>query len=170
MEKMTPLTAMALQEVKRWHTRRVDRDQTVASHTASMMALALVLAEPHNLISLDLCDLMQLVLVHDAHETVFGDCSYPARMALKALGIDIDGICRKTFWGGVDPYDKVSPLVRNLVDVADQVEAAMWSQRNAPNLAAQVVAQAVETSRQLLDNQGQAQVLEMLGIRPEVDR
>lgn len=171
MRILSPQTAMDLQQVKRWHTRRVDHEQTVAAHTASMIALALVLAEPYNLSVQDRCDLMQLALVHDAHETVFGDTPYPSRMKIwQVMHIDIDTMCRQEFWGGEDPFREVSLEVKNLVEMADSLEAALWAQRYAPNLMAAVISQAVTKAQQLLDNQGQAMVLEILGIRPEVDR
>lgn len=171
MRILSAQTAMDLQQVKRWHTRRVDHEQTVAAHTASMIALALALAEPYDLSPADRCALMHLALVHDAHETVFGDIPYPSRMKLfEAQHMDVDRICRTEFWGGVDPYDEVTEQVRDLVEMADSLEAALWAQRYAPNLTAAVVSQAVTKAQQLLDNQGQARVLEILGIRPEVER
>ncbi|WP_306600725.1 YfbR-like 5'-deoxynucleotidase [Geothrix sp. 21YS21S-2] len=171
MRILSAQTAMDLQQVKRWHTRRVDHEQTVAAHTASMIALALILAEPYNLSAQDRCDLMQLALVHDAHETVFGDIPYPSRMKIfESKHMDIDQETRMEFWGGVDPYVEVTPQVRDLVEMADSLEAALWSQRYAPNLTAAVVSQAVAKAQQLLDNQGVARVLEILGIRPEVER
>ncbi|BDU72943.1 HD domain-containing protein [Mesoterricola silvestris] len=169
MKIMTAQTAMGLQEVKRWHTRRVDREQTVASHTASLIGIALILAKPYNLNPNDRCDLVELALIHDAHETEYGDIPYPTRMKFLELGFDLDLIARKAFWGGIDPYDMVMPHVAVLVDVADAVEAAMWSQDNAPKVAPSAVARALELS-QALNNEVQALVLEMLGIRPEVDQ
>lgn len=171
MRIMTPQTAMDLQQLKRWHTRRVDHEQTVAAHTTSLIALALFLAAPLNLSLQDRCDLMELGLIHDAHETVYGDTPSPSRMRiLDETGIDIDGMTRRAFWGGSDPYEEVSPIVSALVEVADSLEAALWAQRYAPNLAAAVVNQCVAKTQGLLDNLGQAMVLEILGIHTEVDR
>jgi 5'-deoxynucleotidase YfbR-like HD superfamily hydrolase len=142
---------LAMQDVRRWHTRCVRRDQTVAEHSHAVALLALSLAP------LDIPDsyrfqILLAGLTHDAHETQFGDTPYPAKRELAELGIDIDGVCRRAFWeasGTRDPWTWCSRMVCELVDLADIIEAALWAEKHAPDLARTVRAQALEAIRRV---------------------
>ena len=92
-----------------------------------------------------------------------------AKAELMKSGIDIDAWCRWAYWHG-DPYDQVTDRVRDLVEVADVLEAALFAQINAPLIADQVGFQAIETARAKLDNRGVSMVLEALGQGVEVGR
>jgi 5'-deoxynucleotidase YfbR-like HD superfamily hydrolase len=165
---LTVMQIRALAEVRRWHTRTPRREQTVADHSEQVGRLALHLAD-HNLTPMEEIQVQTLSALHDAHETVFGDMPYPAKCLLESMGIDFDAICRKAFWGGMDPYDEVSVGVRNLVDVADVLEAALFAQRYLPEIADEVADQAIESARARLDNAGVARVLMALGVLVEVE-
>lgn len=167
-----PLTVSqirALADVRRWHTRAPLREQTVAEHSQQVGRLALYLAgsdvTPEERIQIE-----TLANLHDAHETVYGDMPFPGKRLLEQQGIDFDAICRRAFWGGLDPYDEVMPQVRSLVEVADMLEAALFAQRNLPELADEIQDQAIACAKAHLGNAGVARVLEALGIRVEVDR
>lgn len=147
-------------ETKRWHTRFTHRPETVLEHGAAVALLALWLSE--GLLSEgDLGDLLLLSLIHDLHETKFGDVPYPAKALLRAMDIDIDGICSKEFWGGY-PSHFMTDRVRNLVDVADVLAAALFAQSNAPAIADLVAEQAARAARELLGSD--RKVLDALGV------
>lgn len=145
---LSPQQIIALQHISRWHTRSTGRQQSVAEHSHQVALLALYLA-PESTSVEDRLQLLQLALLHDAHEADFGDTPYPAKRALSVIGIDIDGVCRKEFWGGNDPHDQVLPHVRLLVDVADILEAALYAQQHLPAIAKQVEHQAVQAASRL---------------------
>ena len=147
----------------RWHTRKTLSTQNLLAHSAGVALHALFLAGT-DLTPSEEADLLRLALVHDAHETTYGDIPYPAKRELAALGIDIDGICRRRYWGGTDPYETVSSRVLDLVEVADVLEAATWAQENAPDIAEVVLAQAYEEAKKRLEGGPLARALEALGI------
>lgn len=163
MKTLTVAQIRALGEVRRWHTRSPRREQTVAEHSDQVGRLASLLAYP-DLTPMEQIQIDTLARNHDVHETVYGDMPYPAKQLLEEMGIDFDGICRRAFWGGVDPYDEVCPRVRNLVEVADRLEAALFAQANLPEVADEVALQAIEHARARLDNVGVARVVEALGL------
>jgi len=159
---LTPQQITAMQDVKRWHTRRTRRDQSVAEHSHQVALMALYLA-PDSTSNADRLQILELALVHDAHEVEFGDTPYPAKRLLEADDLDIDAHCRLMFWGKVDPYDQVAPHVRLLVDVADVLEAAIYAQRYLPEISAQVTQQAIDAGRGL-GHIGFVRVLTALGV------
>ena len=167
-ERMTPTQIMFLGEVRRWHTKVLRREQTVGEHSALVALLALYLA-PEDLHGVEKAEMLELALIHDAHEMRFGDTPGPAKAELMKSGIDIDAWCRWAYWHG-DPYDQVTDRVRDLVEVADVLEAALFAQINAPLIADQVGFQAIETARARLDNRGVSMVIEALGMGVEVGR
>lgn len=169
LRPLAPEQIRAMGHVRRWHTRRVDQPQNLLEHSAGVALLALHLAGDR-LGALEELDLLKLALTHDAHETRFGDLPYPAKIELLREGHDLDGHCRRTFWNGLDPYGEVSQEVLDLLEVADVLEAALWSRDNAPEICAAVAQQAIEAARVHLDNIGVARVLEALGMRVEVER
>ena len=164
---LTPKQITAIQSVRRWHTRNTRREQSVAEHSHQVALLSLYLA-PGNTSIEDRLQLVLLALLHDAHEAKFGDTPFPAKRALLGLGVDIDGICRKEFWGANDPHDQVPPHVRLLVDVADILEAALYAQIHLPQIAEEVTTQAIQAAY-ALSHEGLLKVLCALG-RLEVNR
>lgn len=130
-----------LPNVRRWHTRPVRRDQTLAEHSGMVALLFLFLAPP-DLSIVDVEQGTRLSLCHDLHETVFGDIPYPARMALQEAGIDLDGHCQDRFWG-CDIWFGVSDRVRALVEVADALEVAVFSRNDYPEKAEDIWSQTL---------------------------
>jgi len=154
---------MALGNVRRWHMVRPLHEQTVADHSARVALLARHLA-PGDLHVIERAQLLELALVHDAHETRFGDIPGPAKDEMMKHEIDIDGWCRWAFWNG-DPYDRVTDRVRHLVEVADHLEGALFAQRNFPELAEQMAMKALDTARALLTDESVERVVKALSPR-----
>lgn len=140
---------LAMQDVRRWHTRCVRRDQTVAEHSQAVALLALSLA-PLDIPDSYRFEILYVGLTHDAHETEFGDIPYPAKQTMRELGMDVDAECRRLYWERVkekDPWGWCAPMVRELVDLADILEAAKWSRRHAPEIALEIHTQALRAIR-----------------------
>lgn len=141
---LSPTEILGLRRTNRWHTRDHGRLQTVAEHSATTALLARWLA-PEDLPERDRADLLELCLVHDAHEPRFGDTPYPARQALMAMGIDIDEVCMGAFWGSRGlPTKGVSPLVQALADAADSLDAALYSRDWLPAIFPETAAKAMD--------------------------
>ena len=157
---------LAMQDVRRWHTRKVQKEQSVAEHSHGVALLALQLA-PQDLPAQWQFEILHVGLTHDAHETVFGDTPYPAKKTLLLeMGMNVDRECRKAFWGKPenDPWETCAPLVRELVDLADILEAALCAKHNLPELAGVIHCQAVKAVRDSkLDGPVIHRALEMLG-------
>ena len=164
---LTPSQIQAMADTRRWHTRRVVREQSVAEHCHQVALLALHLAGPY-LSERDRGDLLVLALLHDAHEPEFGDIPFPAKRAMEARGMDVDGACRRAFWGVEDPAVQASPHVLRLVDAADVLEAALYARRWCPGDVAHAVReQALAHVRQNLGGDPRSRALAALG---EVER
>jgi 5'-deoxynucleotidase YfbR-like HD superfamily hydrolase len=146
---------LSLNDVRRWHTRRVQRDQSVAEHSATVALLALHLA-PAGIPSEWKFSILHVALTHDAHEAVYGDMPYPAKRAMTERGMDVDGECRRAFWGDPsrDPWETCSPLVRQLVELADILEAALYAKKYLPELAPVIHSQAVKAIRESMAETG----------------
>lgn len=128
MLKLTAAHVEGLQTTKRWHTRHLP-PQTLADHSCAVALLAGIIAGdtvPPD----ESGELLGVALLHDLHETQFGDLPYPAKRHLREAGLDLDEHFRGRFWGPVDPYDQAPPHLRALVDVADEVEAALYARRH----------------------------------------
>lgn|GEM_PF-6124171 len=161
--RLLPEQIIALQRVIRWHTQGTTRQQSVAEHSAGVAQLALYLA-PDSTSAADRGLIMDLALIHDAHEAEFGDYPAPAkRRLLVEFSIDIDAICRKAFWGGVDPYEQFPPHVQLLVNVADVLEAAVYAQQHLPEIAIEAVQDAMAAGKGL-SQVGFVRVLQALGV------
>ena len=159
---LNPDQIMKLQDVLRWHTRHTLREQTVAGHSCAVAHLAIYLA-PSSTNTEDRLQLLQLALLHDAHEAFFGDTPYPAKQAYKFLGHDVDAIGIEDFWGTNDPHAQVLPHVRLIVEVADILEAALFAQKYLPDIAAKIVQDAIDAAKGL-GNDGLFKVLDALGV------
>jgi len=60
----------------------------------------------------------------------------------------VDAASRKEFWTkGLDPYENAPPMVCLLVDLADIIEAALWSKRFFPEMADEIHRKAVQAVR-----------------------
>ena len=154
----------AIQSVRRWHNRETAREQSLAEHSHQVALLARYLA-PDTTSAEDMLQLLDLALVHDAHEAVYGDLPYPAKVLLEADGLMIDAHCRKRFWGGLDPYEQVPAHVLNVLKVADRLEAALYAQRFLPEIAEEATAEAVRMAQEKLRPCGMIRALLALGIK-----
>lgn len=70
---------LRLDEVKRWHTISVGREQTVAGHSYRVAVLAIEIAHHAGIVVT--ADFLAAALFHDAAEDVFGDTPSPAKAA-----------------------------------------------------------------------------------------
>ena len=132
---------LAAGAVRRWHTQAVRHEQTVAAHSWGVALIALRLAGAEAPAE-GRAQLLLLGLLHDAHEGTFGDTPYRAKALLRSQGIDLDGRCAEAFWGPGGLDGAFAPWVRNLVAVADQLEAVAFASQNAPELAPLVAQEA----------------------------
>jgi len=139
---LNPAMIAAMGETRRWHTRPVHRDQTIAEHSHQVALLALWL-DP-DLDSAEVLQVMLWGLLHDAHEPEYGDMPYPAKAALLRQGIDVDTRCQDLFWGGEakNPGRMLDQRLLDLVDVADALEAAIFARHHLPSIAGIVQRQA----------------------------
>lgn len=138
---------IAMRNVSRWHTRAHNRPQSVAEHCALVALIALELA-PMGMDVRERFQLVQTALVHDAHEADFGDIPYPAKVKLAEAGFDIDTYLQTEFWG-CEVLAMVSPLCRDVLHVADVLEAALYARDHVPEIAADVRQQALDTAKKL---------------------
>ena len=152
MRALTVSEIMGLQRVKRWHTRDTSQPQTLASHSASVALLALMVGGPDLPHELRFPTVM-LGLSHDAHEIIGGDNPSPARVVLLEMGIDLDGIVQKLFWGEDAPFSGFPPLVHDLVAVADKLDAAFWAHRYVPDLAPHIALEAEAVVMKMLKDE-----------------
>ena len=130
-----------LPNVTRWHSRAVSRRQTLAEHCGMVALLALAMCPPDWGLA-EREQLLRLSLVHDMHETVYGDIPFPAKQAMVDAGFDVDQHCQEQFWGQ-DIFLGVPARVVGLLRVADVAEAAQFAQRHGDaGLASAVYAQA----------------------------
>jgi 5'-deoxynucleotidase YfbR-like HD superfamily hydrolase len=152
MRHLTVAEIMLLQGVKRWHTRHSHQVQTLASHSAAVALLALQVGGEELPADLRFPTVM-LGLHHDAHEILGGDNPSPARVALLVLGIDLDAIVQKMFWGEDNALSVFPQLVHDLVAVADKLDAALWAQKHVPDLAASIAAEAEAVAMKLFSDE-----------------
>lgn len=164
---LSPQQIQNMGSTRRWHTRRVGQEQNLLEHSAAVALLALHLAGS-SLDPLQEADLLRLALIHDAHEAVFGDIPRPAKEQLAREGLDLDARCRREFHG-LDPYLEVDDAVLDLVEVADLLEAALWAQRHAPDIADLVSDQAADEAQRRLTGAQLLRAMQALGIWAEVE-
>lgn len=166
MIQLSVAQIIAQRHTRRWHTRSVSRQQSVAEHAHQVALLALHLA-PEDLSDQECLVILLLALLHDAHEPEFGDIPYPAKRAMEVRGLDVDAWCRRSFWGEDDPHDHTSPRARALVEAADQLEAALYAKEHLAPLASvirdQTMASLVEMS--LLPPESYCKALDAMGVR-----
>jgi 5'-deoxynucleotidase YfbR-like HD superfamily hydrolase len=127
-------TICAMGYTRRWHTSPVLREQTLADHSAQVALLAMWLVRELEITAGEKSDLLHYALLHDAHETSFGDLPYPMKREMKTRGIDLDAACMELFWGW-DLEARFAPFAVKVVCMADRLEAALFARRWAPELA-----------------------------------
>lgn len=162
MLKLTAAHVEGLQTTTRWHTRALP-PQTLADHSCAVALLAGIIAGD-TVPPEESGDLLGICLLHDLHETQFGDLPFPAKRHLKEAGLDLDEHFRGRFWGPVDPYDAAAPHIRHLVDVADVIEAALYARRHGDAALADTCRlQAVRSIHDHLTGACAARALQALG-------
>lgn len=143
---------LALRGVRRWHTRPVTREQSLAEHVGLVALLCLWLA-PADLSVAEREQLTRMALAHDLHETTFGDFPYPVKASMVEAGFDLDTHCQETFWG-YDIWLSVPIRVRALIDVADVLEAALYARDYLPAMAETIKDQALAKVEQVFPDPG----------------
>jgi 5'-deoxynucleotidase YfbR-like HD superfamily hydrolase len=160
---LSPERIAAMVSTRRWHTRPVTREQSVAEHCHQVALLSLYLA-PDALSVSDLLALVRLALVHDAHESEWGDIPFPAKQAMVDAGMDdVDAFGRQQFWAGRDPYDQVPPHVRKILDVADRLQDALYTLRYLPEIHVDVASLALDLAERDLSHAGFVKALHLFG-------
>ena len=138
---LNPEMITAMGDTRRWHTRPARRDQTVAEHAHHVALLALWM-DP-DLTPAEALQVLLWGLLHDAHEPEYGDLPYPAKVAMRSEGVDMDATCQDLFWGqDRNPARFLDGRLLDLVDVADVLEAALFARRHLPLIASVVKRQA----------------------------
>jgi 5'-deoxynucleotidase YfbR-like HD superfamily hydrolase len=156
---------LAQRRTRRWHTRAVTRDQSVAEHAHQVALLALHLA-PEDITEGERLQILDLALLHDAHEPQFGDIPFPAKQLMSRRGLDLDAWCRRAFWGPHDPQDQAGLLARALVDAADQIEAALYARDHLASEFQAIRAQTLEALAQMaLSPESYCRALDALEVR-----
>ena len=85
--------------VRRWHTARVRREQTLGEHVGLVAMIALKLGSAVGLKPGSLGSLMAAALLHDAPETQYGDIPSPAKQYYrKTFGGNLDEASDRVFW------------------------------------------------------------------------
>lgn len=155
---LLPDQIRALGETVRWHTRATLRSQTVADHSAKVALLALYLwPSPQPEVRLAI---LQWALMHDAHEPQFGDLPYPVKQAMRQKGLDLDLESQGIFFQPLEnPVNYLPTDVLAVVDVADILEAAVFSAKWLPEIAAEIRHDAERVARARLSEPSQAGML-----------
>lgn len=159
----------AMSWTRRWHTAPVLREQTLAEHACQVALLALWLVQDLGVSSQDREEIMRLALVHDAHETIYGDMPYPLKKIQQERGCDMDRMSQEVFWG-YDITTKYGALPVAVVRMADRLEAALFAAQWSPLLEEAVLESALEESKvvqRVLGDWGamvRARVCEALGV------
>lgn len=148
IEHLTLHDIQAMSHVKRWHSSSTRRPQNLAEHSFNVAMLGLKLGSllHHGIEDEDRLQLLELALVHDISETQFGDVPSPTKWHLRdAHGLNYDAVMDQAFWvqRGAEhaPSAEAVPLVRDLIHIADVLEAALFilAEGNNHHLAASVV-------------------------------
>lgn len=126
---------LALSDLKRWNVIPTVKDQTLAQHLFRVAVIAREIAEmvKENTPELNMYVVLSWALDHDGPECLTGDLPSNFKRELKASGTNLDSIeydlCP---WYQIE-HGKTSGLEREIVGVADSIEAAAWlSQFGAP--------------------------------------
>lgn len=124
-------TLMRLSDVRRWHTVRVAREQTLADHSCRVALLALrlywlVTGETDNA---DMATLLATALVHDAAEIRLGDP--PPAGKNRAWTETERGVMLSLPPELLQKQAQQHSIVHSIIKVADRVEAWLWIRENA---------------------------------------
>lgn len=127
--------------VRRWHTARVRREQTLGEHVGLVAMIALELHRSLAPYASDRANasrflwscasLMEASLLHDAPEIEFGDTPSPAKSFFHSkLGLLMDHATEEAFWGarGLDggPLATLRPGLLEVLRHADLLEAWLF--------------------------------------------
>jgi len=135
----------AMGHTRRWHTAPVLREQNLAEHSALVALLGMWLVRELAITPEEKSDILHLSLVHDAHETVYGDLPYRVKTETKSRGIDLDSECQLAFWGW-EILDRFQPFAVKVVHMADRLEAALHAERWVPELADETTNEAIRVA------------------------
>lgn len=123
---------MELYCVPRWTTHPVTRGESVAEHSYRVAILALEIQErlaSASGVVIPCADLIRYALVHDGSEARIGDIPSPAKREIEGFnGIEL----RCCPWLATE-YErmKIIPHIREIVQLADLIEAWDWAKRYA---------------------------------------
>ncbi|MBS1729827.1 MAG: HD domain-containing protein [Bacteroidetes bacterium] len=118
--------------VRRWHTARVRREQTLGEHVGLVAMIALELLRAASSVEGWSCaSLIEAALFHDAPETEFGDTPSPAKsFFLNKLGLPVDRATEEAFWGARGqsggPLSSLRPSLQDILRHADLLEAWLF--------------------------------------------
>jgi 5'-deoxynucleotidase len=114
-------TLMRLSHVRRWHIVQVDREQSVAEHSARVQLLAVELATASGMDPVQVFKTMRWALWHDVPEIVIGDLPTPTKKAVN---------CEELERAASSTYREIltltPPDVQMIVKIADLIEAALY--------------------------------------------
>lgn len=124
---------LAIPHVKRWHMIKTAREQNLAEHSfmVAMLAIKLTALMPYGCVNKGV--VMELALLHDVHETEFGDIPTPTKKYFEGLEADwlVHGM-ESAFWvtrNAMPPSSFASQKEANLVALADKLEAALFFEK-----------------------------------------
>ena len=141
--------------VRRWHTARVRRDQTLGEHVGLVAMIALHLGIKVGLKQSSLGCLLAAALLHDAPETEFGDIPSPGKRAInEAFAVNLDAECERSFFAkrGInapstfwhEEFDLSTEILRH----ADLLEAWLFYRQEGLDAQKMAVIQAEVESAQ----------------------
>lgn len=125
---------LAPAHVHRWHMIRVKRTQTLAEHSFTVALLAMklesLLDREQGAVAPAWGAELPLALIHDLHETEYGDMPTPAKWFFKATpeGRAMLAGMEDKFWAdrGVFDHNDFAPETKHLVKLADMMEAYLF--------------------------------------------
>jgi 5'-deoxynucleotidase YfbR-like HD superfamily hydrolase len=135
----------AMGHTRRWHTAPVLREQNLAEHSALVALLGMWLVRDLAITAEEKADILHLALLHDAHETVYGDLPYRVKRETQSRGIDLDGECQLAFWGW-ELLERFQTFAVKIVHMADRLEAALHAERWVPELADETMNEAIRVA------------------------
>ncbi|QQM14851.1 hypothetical protein [Stenotrophomonas phage BUCT555] len=114
MNDMTIHHLLRLMQVKRYGIFHMNRDQSVAEHSFNVAMIALELIADEDELGLQ-TEVMTYALFHDMDEVLSGDIPSPFKRKLRTQCPEVIPV--------LDGHPKVSDKVRNIVKLADMLEA-----------------------------------------------
>lgn len=119
---------LAPAHVHRWHMIRVKRTQTLAEHSFNVALLAGKIASLMKCHAEIMGEVLQFALLHDIHETEYGDMPTPAKKFVRSRNSNILTEMEDHFWlsRGAVPLGSYSEVVPRIVKLADMTEAYLF--------------------------------------------